>query len=264
MKSNEMLVAFEQFKDGPRIVEALEVEVNKGLVGKALRGDAKLLTPYIESLDEKGKLELKEQLESGQAKITTGGKELTLTPDMITVKNVEKKISGENFFPHVIEPSFGVGRILYAIFEQNFYTREEPVTDDKSKKGDVKRAVLSLPAHLAPVQCSVLPLLDKDEFNALIPTIVSSLKAHRLSVKVDSTGQAIGRRYARTDEIGIPFGITIDHQTLEDKTVTLRERDTTAQLRVPMADVATVIRDLCEGRLNWQKLLDSKEYPLHQ
>jgi glycyl-tRNA synthetase len=117
----------------------------------------------------------------------------------------------------VIEPSFGVGRILYAILEQNFYTREDSAAaaadeKDKSKKGDVKRAVLSLPPHLAPVQCSVLPLLDKDEFNAIIPRIVSSLKAERLSTKVDSTGQAIGRRYARTDEIGIPFGITIDHQ----------------------------------------------------
>jgi glycyl-tRNA synthetase len=126
-------------------------------------------------------------------------------------------VSGENFFPHVIEPSFGVGRILYAILEQNFYTREDSAAaaadeKDKSKKGDVKRAVLSLPPHLAPVQCSVLPLLDKDEFNAIIPRIVSSLKAERLSTKVDSTGQAIGRRYARTDEIGIPFGITIDHQ----------------------------------------------------
>jgi glycyl-tRNA synthetase len=97
-------------------------------------------------------------------------------------------VSGENFFPHVIEPSFGVGRILYAILEQNFYTREESAAaaeeKDKSKKGDVKRAVLSLPPHLAPVQCSVLPLLDKDEFNAVIPRIVSSLKAERLSSKV--------------------------------------------------------------------------------
>jgi glycyl-tRNA synthetase len=269
MKSNETLVAYEQYKDGPRVVEALEVEVNKGLVGKALRGDAKLLAPYIESLDEAGKIALKQELESGQAKITAGGKELTLTPEMLTIKKVEKKVSGENFFPHVIEPSFGVGRILYAILEQNFYTREDSAAaaadeKDKSKKGDVKRAVLSLPPHLAPVQCSVLPLLDKDEFNAIIPRIVSSLKAERLSTKVDSTGQAIGRRYARTDEIGIPFGITIDHQTLENDTVTLRERDTTAQLRVPIAELALLIRDLCEGRQAWQALLDSKKYPHHQ
>jgi len=67
---------------------------------------------------------------------------------------VSKKISGRNFFPHVIEPSFGVGRILYAILEQNYYTRNESTEEeaDKSKKGDVKRAVLSLPPHLAPVQ----------------------------------------------------------------------------------------------------------------
>ncbi len=69
-------------------VQALEVEVNKGLVGKALRGDAKLLAPYIESLDEAGKIALKQELESGQAKITAGGKELTLTPEMLTIKKV--------------------------------------------------------------------------------------------------------------------------------------------------------------------------------
>jgi glycyl-tRNA synthetase len=66
------------------------VEVNKGLVGKALRGDAKLLAPYIESLDEDGKIALKQQLESGQAKITAGGKELTLTPEMLTIKKVRR------------------------------------------------------------------------------------------------------------------------------------------------------------------------------
>jgi glycyl-tRNA synthetase len=265
MKSNEKLVAYEQFKDGPQTVETLEVEVNKGLVGKALRGDAKLLGPYIESLDEDGKLGLKTQLESGEANITVDGKNLKLTHDMITVKKVSKKISGRNFFPHVIEPSFGVGRILYAILEQNYYTRNESTEEeaDKSKKGDVKRAVLSLPPHLAPVQCSVLPLLDKEEFNGFIARIVTCLKSERLSSKVDSTGQAIGRRYARTDEIGIPFGITIDHQTIENDTVTLRERDTTTQLRVPISEVAPLIRDLCEGRLTWQSLLESQKYPLH-
>lgn len=130
-------------------------------MGKVLRGDAKLLTAYIESLDESDKLALQEKLASGEAIITTGGKELKLTPEMVSIKKVEKKVSGENFFPHVIEPSFGVGRILYAIFEQNFYTREESAaaTEDKSKKGDVKRAVLSLPPHLAPVQVNLSLML---------------------------------------------------------------------------------------------------------
>jgi len=269
LKGNEKLVAYEQFKDGARIVESVELEPNKGLLGKVFRSDVKALYSYLETLDDEGKLALKQQLsDTKEAKVTTGGKQFALTPDMITIKKVEKKVSGETFTPHVIEPSFGVGRILYAILEQNYFVRSEEDAEDKgsdkSKKGDVKRTVLSLPAHLAPVQCSVLPLLDKDEFNSVIPRIVAALKSERLSSKVDATGQAIGRRYARTDEIGIPFGITIDHKTLEDKTVTLRERDTTVQLRVPIAEVAALIRDLCEGRLVWKDILDSNKYPRHQ
>jgi len=77
------------------LIQTLEVEVNKGLVGKALRGDAKLLGPYIESLDEDGKLGLKTQLESGEANITVDGKNLKLTHDMITVKKVYAKGTGE-------------------------------------------------------------------------------------------------------------------------------------------------------------------------
>jgi glycyl-tRNA synthetase len=112
--------------------------------------------------------------------------------------------------------------------------------------------VLSLPPAIAPVKVSVLPLLQNESLNAFIPQIikwilrrsvrlivpinhfhtVTLLTNNGISCKLDDTGQSIGRRYARTDEIGIPFGITIDFDTVSDNSVTLRERDSTAQVRV--------------------------------
>ena len=72
-----------------------------------------------------------------------------------------------------------------------------------------------------------------------------------ISSKTDSTGQTIGRRYARTDEIGIPFGITVDFEGLEKRTVTLRERDSTAQVRVPVSELPTVLTALCRANAKW-------------
>jgi len=90
------------------------------------------------------------------------------------------------------------------------------------------------------------------------------LTAHNLSNKVDSTGQSIGKRYARTDEIGIPYAITIDRQTQEDNTVTLRERDTMLQIRVPLGEVARLVQDIVQGRTSWKEVTESKKYPFHE
>ena len=85
------------------------------------------------------------------------------------------------------------------------------------------------------------------------------LKKHLISCKVDDTGQSIGKRYARTDEIGIPFGITIDFQTLEEKSVTLRELFTMKQLRVPLDDIDKVLVALSQGTETWDEVC--KRYP---
>jgi glycyl-tRNA synthetase len=245
--SNETLVAWESY-DAPRLKEVLEAKPNKSAIGQALRGDAKLLYPYLESLSQEQLATLHSQLNAGEAKVTVApNKAITLTPQLLTIERVQKKVAGETFTPHVIEPSFGIGRIVYSILEQSYWIRP----------GDEQRGVLSLAPQIAPVKCSVLPLLHKPELQKFVPALVSSLKAAGLSSKVDLTGQSIGRRYARTDEIGIPFAITIDYQTVDDGTVTLRERDTTEQIRVPLEKVAQLIRDLCDSKITWQALLAS-------
>ena len=125
-----------------------------------------------------------------------------------------------NFVPSVIEPSFGVGRIIYCMFEHCYATR----------KGDEKRSLFHFKPVVAPVKATVFPLFAQPNFIDQAQAVAALLTAAGLSNIVDSTGASIGKRYARTDEIGVPFAVTVDHQTLEDSTVTVRDRDSTTQV----------------------------------
>jgi glycyl-tRNA synthetase len=142
------------------------------------------------------------------------------------------------YVPHVIEPSAGLDRLALAILANAF--EEEEVTDDKGKTET--RTVLHFHPRVAPVKVGIFPLLkNKPELVAKAREIVALLRPH-MSVFYDETG-AIGRRYRRQDEVGTPFGITIDFDTLgEEKpelkgTVTLRERDSMQQTRMPIAEI---------------------------
>jgi len=170
---------------------------------------------------------------------------------MVTIKLKEEERAGKTIIPHVIEPSFGIGRIIYSILEHSYWVRE----------GDEQRGVLSLRARIAPVKCSILTLIANPQLEALVPRIQQLLSAAGISSKPDLTGSAIGRRYARTDEIGIPFGITIDFESLTDDTVTMRERDTMVQVRVKINELPIIISDLVEERTTWAEV--RAKYPAH-
>jgi glycyl-tRNA synthetase len=131
--------------------------------------------------------------------------------------------TGEAYVPHVIEPAAGVGRAVLALLCDAY---------DTDELGGEKRTVLRLHPSMAPVKVAVLPLLRKDGHPEVAREVYEALRP-RLSAEYDEGG-AIGRRYRRQDEIGTPYAVTIDHQTLEDRTVTLRDRDTLAQERVPI------------------------------
>lgn len=133
------------------------------------------------------------------------------------------KTGGEAFVPHVIEPSFGVERLLMAVLT-NAYTEDEV-------EGE-KRIVLKLPTNLAPVKVAISPLLkNKPELVEKAKEVYSQLKKDIGNVMWDDNGN-IGKRYRRQDEIGTPYCVVVDFQTLEDDTVTVRDRDTTKQTRV--------------------------------
>lgn len=135
--------------------------------------------------------------------------------------------SGERFVPHVIEPSAGADRGTLAFMVDAY--------DEEEVEGR-ERVVLRLHPRLAPVKVAVLPLVNKDGQPEKARSIYEELR-ERMPCEFD-TGGSIGKRYRRQDEIGTPWGITVDHQTMEDDTVTLRDRDSLEQIRVAVGDVA--------------------------
>ena len=131
---------------------------------------------------------------------------------------------GERYVPHVIEPAAGLGRTVLALLCDAY---------DEDEIGGEQRTVLRLAPHMAPIKVAVLPLVNKDGQPEKARAIYEELRA-RMTAEYD-TGGSIGKRYRRQDEIGTPWGVTVDHQTMEDDTVTLRDRDTLEQVRVPVA-----------------------------
>jgi glycyl-tRNA synthetase len=135
--------------------------------------------------------------------------------------------SGERYVPHVIEPAAGADRATLAFLVDAY---------DEDEIGGEQRTVLRLHPRLAPVKVAVLPLVRKDGQPELAYEVYRDLRS-RLVAEYDEGG-AIGRRYRRQDEIGTPYAVTVDHQTLDDRTVTVRERDSLVQERVPIAELA--------------------------
>ena len=137
----------------------------------------------------------------------------------------------ESYTPYVIETSIGVDRMFLSIFAKSY-------EEEKLENGET-RVVLHLPAPLAPVKAAVMPLVKKDGLPDKAREIIDSLKFD-YKVSYDEK-DSIGKRYRRQDAIGTPFCITVDHQTLEDNTVTIRHRDTMAQERVAIADLPSIL-----------------------
>ncbi|MEJ7788013.1 MAG: His/Gly/Thr/Pro-type tRNA ligase C-terminal domain-containing protein, partial [Solirubrobacteraceae bacterium] len=136
----------------------------------------------------------------------------------------------ERYVPHVIEPAAGADRATLAFLVDAY---------DEDDLGGEQRTVLKLHPRLAPVKVAVLPLVKKDGQPEVAREIVAALRA-RMQTEYDEGG-SIGKRYRRQDEIGTPFCITVDHQTLEDRTVTLRDRDTLEQERLPIDGLVEVL-----------------------
>jgi glycyl-tRNA synthetase len=142
--------------------------------------------------------------------------------------------TGERFVPHVIEPALGVNRSMLTFLIDAY---------DEEVVGERERTVLRLHPQLAPVKAAVLPLIGKDTgMVEKARSLYEELRRH-YSVEYDDSG-AIGRRYRRQDEIGTPYGLTIDEQTLEDETVTVRDRDSLEQERIPIGGVRAKVGEL--------------------
>ncbi len=145
--------------------------------------------------------------------------------------------TNETFLPHVIEPAFGADRTLLAVL-LSAYTETEARSGEEDTKHETE-VTLRLPKALAPIKVAVLPLSKKEELSGPAHALALELKRHFVC-QYDETG-SIGKRYRRQDEIGTPYCVTYDFDTLTDHCVTVRDRDTMAQERVPLADLAAYL-----------------------
>jgi glycyl-tRNA synthetase len=144
--------------------------------------------------------------------------------------------------PEVIaEPSFGVGRAFLVLLSESYY-------QDKEKNN----VVLKLNPKLSSVKSAIFPLVKGKEYEKLSKDIFDELK-EEWNVSYDKSG-SIGRRYARNDEIGTPFCITIDEESLKKKNVTIRDRNTTKQVRIKIEKLKDIMRDLIDGKINFDSL----------
>lgn len=205
-----------------------------GALGPKYRGKAKAVADAL--------LESK-PTESG-AEIILDGEKITIPPQLYTIREQETEIRGEDVRPHVIEPSYGIDRILYSVLEHAY--------DEEDIDGEIRK-ILHMKARIAPVQVAVLPLMARDDLDKIALEIMEQVQNEGLVAQYDDSG-AIGRRYRRQDEIGTPFAVTIDYDTKEDKTVTLRDRDSMKQVRCSSEKVPQILRDLIRGRVSFEQL----------
>ncbi|TVS20552.1 MAG: glycine--tRNA ligase [Planctomycetaceae bacterium] len=196
------------------------------LEGIAHRGDFDLRSHMEGKLDEKT-CPLQVELGSdGKPKWKGSGRDLTYRDD----------VTGERFVPHVVEPSAGADRATLAFLCEAYTEDEAP-----DEKGQMQsRVVMKFHPRLAPVKAAVFPLVRKDGMPEVAQEIYRAMKPN-FPVFYDEKG-AVGRRYRRQDEAGTPFCITVDGQTLTDRTVTIRDRDTLEQWRVKVDDCVDEIR----------------------
>lgn len=221
--SGEDLSVFIPYTE-PIVVKKKKVVPKMNAIGPVFKSKAKKIVEALEKIE----------VSSEEIEIEVDGEKIKLGKEFYTIQEVEEEVTGERVVPHVIEPSFGLDRITYTVLEHSF---------DKDIVEGEERKVLRLKRRVAPIEVAVLPLLSREPFTTKAIEIVEKLRKSGFYTDYDDSG-SIGRRYRRFDEIGTPLCITVDHQTFEDNTVTIRDRDTTRQVRVKLSELESVLREL--------------------
>jgi glycyl-tRNA synthetase len=183
-----------------------------------------------------------EQLAGEKIQVNIDGETIDIDRSLVSFESVEEEVRGEEVVPHVIEPSFGIDRILYSILDHSYY--EDEIDGEK-------RAVLRFKPQVAPIEVAVLPLMDRSELVGPAKKILEELRSRGMRTDYDTSG-SIGRRYRRNDEIGTPYEVTIDYETIEEGTVTIRDRDSMSQVRVARWQVVDKLQALLNGDLLFQ------------
>lgn len=228
--------------------QSFVLELNKGEVAKTFKAETARLLEAVENMSEEIFCRCEKELqEKGMIEIEGFNIKKSMIKEM---KRESKMVQEEKFIPNVIEPSFGIGRLVYAVLEHSF-----------SFRSDAKRTFFSFNPILAPYKVVFLPLINKEELTAKAETFLKLFRQEGLNCRADCGSSAIGRRYARTDEIGIPFAVTVDFRTLEDDTVTLREIEGMEQIRLPGNELLCIVKSLICRKTSWSDL--TQQFPLY-
>ncbi|MDR3206390.1 MAG: glycine--tRNA ligase [Candidatus Methanoplasma sp.] len=218
--------------DEPKEVECDRVKANHKALGPAFKAKAKAIADALEA-------KTPSDIRDGKISVSVDGEDVVLGSEFFGVSLVKEKISGERVTPHVIEPSHGLDRIFYSVLEHAY-----------SHDAEKDYTVLRLRPEVAPIKVGVFPLMEKDGLDALAQKIYREVHSHRVEAYYDGAG-TIGKRYARMDEVGTPWCITVDYDSLDGPqkgTVTIRDRDSGLQKRVEADSVSTVIDALLAGK----------------
>ncbi len=161
-------------------------------------------------------------------------------PEQVDISQQKTIVRGTRFIPYVVEPSFGSDRLFYVALEYAYKIKDD-------------RAILSFPKSIVPIQVGVYPLMGKDGLDIKAKEVQRLLTNEGFMTEYDETG-SIGRRYARADEAGIQLGITIDYDTLNDSTVTIRDRDSWQQIRIAIKDLPMQLHKYFECNYTFEQL----------
>ncbi len=217
--SNDELYVFKEY-DEPKKVQKTVIKPNLSKFGPIFKGDSPKVKQAIEDADPQ---EIISALESNDKYVIELDDTYEVSKDLLIIEEVEEDVTGEKIIPHVIEPSFGIDRILYSVLLHSF----------KETEG---KDYFKFAKSVAPVQVGVYPLVKKDGLPEIATEIKNNLRESGFTVEYDE-GNTIGKRYARADEIGIPIAVTVDYESKEDNMVTVRDRDTEAQERISISDL---------------------------
>ncbi|KAL3476178.1 hypothetical protein BJX99DRAFT_258692 [Aspergillus californicus] len=223
-KTAEPLVVREARRE-PLKIEEWQIDINKAKLGPTFKKNAKAVEAALNELSQSEREDLAVTLEEkGAIPIDVPGipDKPEVSKELISIVKRTRIENVREYIPNVIEPSFGIGRIFYSLLEHVYWHRAN----------DPARCVLSLPISVVPTKVLIVPLSSHQDF-------------------VPITRAIIGKRYARNDELGIPLGITIDFDSVKDGTITLRERDSTKQLRASQQDIFDAIKHLISGEESW-------------
>ena len=231
--SGTPMTVFIQY-DEPKKMQRRRIVPNMSVLGKQYRNKAKIVFEALATATPT----------ADGADIDVDGEKIHIPPELFEVRDEIFEVRGEDIVPHVIEPSYGIDRMCYAVLEQAY---DEDIADGES------RTVLRLTPCVAPVQVAVFPLMNRDGLDTIAMEVTRTLHKKGVLAEYDDSG-AIGRRYRRQDEIGTPFAVTIDYQTKDDRTVTIRDRDSMKQVRIAIDRISETICDLVNGSAQFSSL----------